>query len=147
MSHTVLRRFSGLSLKRSGQSIGMGLCLAVMAGCAVTPGFSDNDAKRTDIADMRGASALGKDISTFLDNATSGSSASFAESPWGRDVSVVVEESYYAASGHNCMHLNVSQSGAQGSARQAQVACHAQGDHWYAQRLVTESLDRSRTAQ
>ncbi|WP_420853073.1 DVU3141 family protein [Salinicola corii] len=113
---------------------------------------------------MRGGAPTGEEISSFLDNATPGSIATFQKSPWGSNVSVIVQKRYFSASGMICAHLDVAREGAvpsstgatsqSGSAPQsgvvpgsvanygqrAQVACLVQGKGWYTQRLVTQLL-------
>ncbi|WP_239496244.1 DVU3141 family protein [Salinicola peritrichatus] len=88
---------------------------------------------------MYGATPTGEQVSAFLDNATPGSIATFPKSPWGSNVSVIVQDRYFAASGRLCTHLDVAREGAPPSAQQAQLACLV-GDAWYTQRLVTQAL-------
>lgn len=133
------------------------LCGA-LSGCA-TSGHSQG----VNVGTMRGGAPTGEEISRFLDNATPGSIATFQKSPWGSNVSVIVQERYFSASGMICTHLDVARDGAvstdtsamqTGAARQggavpgstaqygqrAQVACLVEGKGWYTQRLVTQIL-------
>lgn len=106
-----------------------------MAGCASQSHYGGNN-----VGTMQGAAAVGPEISSFLDNATSGSIAAFPKSPWGSNVSVIVQDRYFAASGRLCTHLDVAREDAPQSARQAQLACLVNDKGWYTQRLVTQAL-------
>lgn len=112
-----------------------------ITGCATQSGHYGSDT----VATMQGAAALGPEISSFLDNATPGSISAFPKSPWGSNVSVIVQERYFAASGRLCTHLDVDRQGAPASAQRAQVACLLEDSGWYAQRLVTQVLGEPST--
>ena len=129
-----------------------------LSGCATSGGSQGHN-----VGTMRGGAPTGEEISSFLDKATPGSIATFQKSPWGSNVSVIVQKRYFSASGMICTHLDVAReddastgtSATQtGTARQggavpgsavqygqrAQVACLVEGKGWYTQRLVTQLL-------
>ncbi|WP_162302617.1 DVU3141 family protein [Salinicola lusitanus] len=118
----------------------MGALAVTFAGCASQGHYGGNN-----VGTMQGAAALGPEISSFLDNATPGSISAFPKSPWGSNVSVIVQERYFAASGRLCAHLDVARQGAPQTAQRAQVACLVKDNGWYAQRLVTQVLAGSST--
>lgn len=111
-----------------------------LSGCATSGGGQGHN-----VGSMRGATPVGQEVSTFLDNATPGSIASFQKSPWGSNVSVIVQERYFAASGRLCTHLDVARDGSTSVAQQSQLACLVQDQGWYTQRLVTQALEGAST--
>ncbi|GHB06935.1 DVU3141 family protein [Salinicola rhizosphaerae] len=119
----------------------IGALVVTLAGCASQGGYPGSGVVGT----MPGATPAGPQISSFLDNATSGSIASFPKSPWGSNVSVIVQDRYFAASGRLCTHLDVAREGTPQSAHRAQVACLVQDKGWYTQRLVTQTLEGAST--
>jgi len=134
--------FNGVSsgCSRIGRWLTVGALAVTVAGCASQGHYGGNN-----VGTMQGAAALGPEISRFLDNATPGSISAFTKSPWGSNVSVIVQERYFAASGRLCAHLDVARQGAPASAERAQVACLVDGDGWYTQRLVTQLLGNPST--
>lgn len=115
-------------------------CLAfavTITGCAISTRQPSADA--SGVA-MRDATRVGAQLAMFLDNATTGNVATLANSPWGSNVSVHVRERYFAASGRQCMRLDVTRSTAPASLPSGEVTCLVAGDGWYAQRLVTEII-------
>ncbi|WP_353979050.1 DVU3141 family protein [Salinicola endophyticus] len=128
--------FHGVSRRvgRLGKFFQLGVLSVAIAGCA-----TQSQQGIHNVQNMRGAAALGPEISTFLDNATPGSIAAFPKSPWGSNVSVIVQERYFAASGRLCAHLDIArESGA--ALHQAEVACLVKNNGWFSQRLVTQVL-------
>ncbi len=134
--------FNGVSAgcSRFGRWLAVGALAVTFAGCASQGHYGGNN-----VGTMQGAAALGPEISSFLDNATPGSISAFPKSPWGSNVSVIVQERYFAASGRLCAHLDVARQGAPQTAQRAQVACLVKDNGWYAQRLVTQVLAGSST--
>lgn len=118
----------------------MGALAVTFSGCASQGHYGGNN-----VGTMQGAAALGPEISSFLDNATPGSISAFSKSPWGSNVSVIVQERYFAASGRLCTHLDVARQGAPANAERAQVACLVNDSGWYTQRLVTQVLGEPST--
>lgn len=129
--------FNGVSAGcgRLGRWLAVGALAVTFAGCASQSHYGGDN-----VGTMQGGAALGPEISSFLDNATPGSITTFPKSPWGSNVSVIVQERYFAASGRLCAHLDVARNGAPASANRAQVACLVKDSGWYAQRLVTQML-------
>jgi hypothetical protein len=129
--------FNGVSsgCSRIGKWLAVGALSITFAGCASQGHYGGDN-----IGTMQGAAALGPAISSFLDNATPGSISAFPKSPWGSNVSVIVQERYFAASGRLCAHLDVARQGAPATADRAQVACLVKDSGWYTQRLVTQML-------
>ncbi|WP_110665750.1 DVU3141 family protein [Salinicola halophilus] len=113
----------------------VGLMAAAVTGCASQSHYGGND-----VGAMPGAAPVGPEISTFLDNATPGTIAAFPKSPWGSNVSVIVNERYFSGSGRLCAHLDVSRSVGAQNVSQAEVACVVEDQGWYTQRLVTQVL-------
>ncbi|MFC0268190.1 DVU3141 family protein [Kushneria aurantia] len=109
-----------------------GLGLALLAGCA----SSSRMQLDSTVAAMDGT-PVGPEISAFLSTATSGSIAQFAQSPWGANVSVIVHERYFAASGRTCAQLSVGGAAAAQGGEQPALACRVGDAQWQAQRLVT----------
>lgn len=113
----------------------VGVLALAVAGCASQSHYGGND-----VGAMPGAAAVGPEISGFLDNAPPGTISAFPKSPWGSNVSVIVNERYFAASGRLCAHLDVSRTVGAQNVSQAEVACLVNDDGWYTQRLVTQLL-------
>ncbi|WP_110687779.1 DVU3141 family protein [Salinicola aestuarinus] len=130
----VLDGVSG-SVGRLTKWLQMGLVVAAVTGCASQNHYGGNN-----VGAMPGAAAVGPEISSFLDNATPGTIGAFPKSPWGSNVSVIVNERYFAGSGRLCAHLDVSRSIGAQDVSQAKVACLVEGQGWYSQRLVTQVL-------
>lgn len=129
--------FDGVScgFSRFGKWIKVGALAIAVSGCASQGHYGGSN-----VGTMQGAAAVGPEISSFLDNATSGSIAAFPKSPWGSNVSVIVQDRYFAASGRLCTHLDVAREDAPQNARQAQLACLVNDKGWYTQRPVTQAL-------
>lgn len=134
--------FNGVSSGRSriGRWLAVGALAVTFSGCASQGHYGGNN-----VGTMQGAAALGPEISSFLDNATPGSISAFSKSPWGSNVSVIVQERYFAASGRLCTHLDVARQGAPANAERAQVVCLVNDSGWYTQRLVTQVLGEPST--
>ena len=130
------RRSSSSSRRGIGRFFVVAAIAGAITGCATQSGHYGSDT----VATMQGAAATGPEISSFLDNATPGSIAAFPKSPWGSNVSLIVQDRYFAASGRLCAHLDVARKGAPQSADRAQLACLVEGSGWYTQRLVTQVL-------
>ncbi|WP_110648381.1 DVU3141 family protein [Salinicola peritrichatus] len=114
------------------------VALAVaLAGCAVPARQQLGD---TASVAMNDATRVGPQLAAFLDNATTGSVATLASTPWGANVSVHARERYFAASGRQCVRLDVTRNVAPASLPSGEVACLVTGSGWYAQRLVTEII-------
>lgn len=134
--------FSGRS--RIGRWLAAGALAVTFSGCASQGHYGGNN-----VDTMQGAAALGPEISRFLDNATPGSLSAFPRTPWGSNVSVIVQERYFAASGRLCVHLDIAGNNTRENTRQndqhAQVACLIKDSGWYTQRLVTRTLTNPST--
>ncbi|WP_416221189.1 DVU3141 family protein [Salinicola sp. LHM] len=134
--------FSGCS--RIGRWLAAGALVVTFSGCASQGHYNGNN-----IGTMQGAAVLGPEISHFLDNATPGSLSAFPRTPWGSNVSVIVQERYFAASGRLCVHLDIARNNAEEDVLQnsqnPQVACLIKDSGWYTQRLVTRTLTNPST--
>ena len=111
-----------------------------LGGCA-SPGSMPGTSADGTVQSAR-ATQLDETLSGFLAQAPAGAVVALAESPWGRDVEVIADAPYYAASGRECRHLRIVSARDDGT-HQA-VACHGTSG-WQAQRLVTDSLSTSGT--
>lgn len=75
---------------------------------------------------------LGLEISSLLDQATSGQQLSFDRSPWGSDISAQVKNSYFSAAGRQCMELLLITTGSN-----AVVCRYDQQQQWAVNRDLT----------
>ncbi len=117
---------------RNGMAV-LGLAL-LLGGCAAPGGFFASQPGGV-VQGGRGQ-PLDENASDFLSQSPGGAVTTLAESPWGRDVEVVADEPYHAASGRKCRRLSVVSAS---TGPQQAVACETtQG--WETQRLVTEML-------
>ncbi|WP_110677335.1 MULTISPECIES: DVU3141 family protein [Salinicola] len=105
-----------------------------LAGCAAPGGRSG----ATDTLAMADATPAGPALSAFLERAPDGAVTTLAASPWGGNVTVYARERYFAASGHECLRLDVSRGAVPAALGSGEVACRVAARGWYTQRLVTE---------
>lgn len=128
-----MHRVSSLSTARPVRRFLIALALvAAVGGCALplrpTPDASGSVGNPSGIE-------LDAALGAFLAQAPVGAVLAVADSPWGSNVEILVEDAYLAASGRECRKFKVLRTGAVGSSRE--VACqNAQG--WNARRLITE---------
>ncbi|WP_353979017.1 DVU3141 family protein [Salinicola endophyticus] len=107
---------------------------AGLSGCAA-PGGQPGAADTLSMAD---ATPAGPALSAFLERAPDGAVTTLAASPWGGNVTVYARERYFAASGHECLRLDVSRGAVPAALGSGEVACRVAARGWYTQRLVTE---------
>lgn len=74
------------------------------------------------------------DLNGFLEQAPAGGVLTLSESPWGKDVEIVADEPYFAASGRECRQLRIVSSDA--STKSALVCKSSHG--WVKQRSITQ---------
>ncbi|PXY00355.1 DVU3141 family protein [Halomonas sp. LBP4] len=123
---------------RDGARLAVTLALvAVLGGCALQPAPQSKDAGSVVAGGERGK-RLGANLSGFLGQSSGGAAIQLAESPWGRDVEVVADTSYFAASGRPCRELTVRHAGRQ--AEQGAIACETATGAWVVRRQVTQAL-------
>ncbi|PMR70769.1 hypothetical protein CR158_03110 [Halomonas heilongjiangensis] len=130
-----MSRIVQLLLRRPARNgvVVLGLAM-LLGGCAAPGGFSGSQPGGV-VQGGRGQ-PLDENLSGFLSRSPGGAVITLAESPWGRDVEVVADEPYHAASGRECRRLSIVSAS---TGPQQAVACEsAQG--WETQRLVTEML-------
>ncbi len=111
--------------------------VAVLGGCALQPGQHSRDAGSVVAGGERGK-RLDANLSGFLAQSSGGAAIQLAESPWGRDVEVVADTVYFAASGRPCRELSIRHAGRQ--AEQGAIACETAAGDWVVRRQVTEAL-------
>lgn len=123
------RAVPGLSPRMAGAL----LMSVALSGCAAHGQYADNTASLP----MDNATPAGPQLTAFLDNAAPGSAATLASSPWGANVAVYARERYFAASGRQCVHLDITRTAGPSSLDDGELACRVEGKGWYTQRLVT----------
>ncbi|MGJ8522735.1 hypothetical protein R84981_001426 [Carnimonas sp. R-84981] len=74
-----------------------------LAGCATGP-----DLNRGNINGVDSGVPAGPQLSSFLDHASPGSTATVFSSPLGNNATVNVEDSYFSGTGLKCLRLNVA---------------------------------------
>ncbi len=118
---------------------------AALSGCASTP-----DLNRGNINGVNSGVPAGPQLSSFLDRASPGSTASVYSSPLGNNATVNVEDSYFSGTGLKCLRLNVAaavvspgfessiacRSGDAGNAQNAQQ----DGSRWKLQRSIINQV-------
>lgn len=129
-----MHRHSRFFTTHSGRRLGLVLCLAAMLGGCTLPIRPVSESSGVVVGEGAGVQ-LDAALGGFLSQAPVGAVYSLADSPWGSQVEVIVEDAYLAASGRECRKLKVLRAGAGGESRE--LACqNARG--WDARRLVTE---------
>lgn len=114
------------------------LGIVAISGCATNyPSGSASQQPRYALDNDAAKPILDESINGFLDQASAGGVISAAKSPWGDNVEIVADESYLAASGRECRHLQIIAMG--GEARRALVCNAAEG--WVNQRVVTQTAE------
>ncbi|GED23444.1 DVU3141 family protein [Halomonas halmophila] len=126
----------GRGLRRSASVLLLALA-AGLTGCAAQQGYQ-NDAGSV-VANTQGT-PVGANLNGFLSQAAPGSTVVLQQSPWGANVEVMAEASYFAASGRECRHLQVTSL--RGSSMRTAVACKTADGSWVAHRLVTQTQSR-----
>ena len=71
----------------------------------------------------------------FLNQATPGSIATLAASPWGNNVELTAHPRYFAASGQTCMRLTVRSAA---NADTPALACRQRDGQWSRARLLAQ---------
>lgn len=110
-------------------------CLVLgLGGCALTQPFATKSAGV--LAESSAGQPLDAALAAFLAQAPVGAVQVAADSPWGSQAEITVEDRYLAASGRDCRRLRVASAGAGAPIRA--IACQsAQG--WDARRLVIDA--------
>ncbi|SHJ96772.1 DVU3141 family protein [Halomonas caseinilytica] len=80
---------------------------------------------------------LGSNLNGFLSQSGPGATVVLQDSPWGGNVEVMADATYYAASGRDCRQLQIMQL--QGGNVRSAVACKTSDGSWVSQRLVTQT--------
>lgn len=96
------------------------LCGALALGIITSSGcaqFAPNSPAATPISNQ---------LADYL-NTNNSSAILLASSPWGANAQVIADAPYFAASGHTCRQLQVSQ--ANGNPQQY-IACKIKDDNW-----------------
>lgn len=73
------------------------------------------------------------DVSEFLNHSAPSSSAFFAETLWGQDVTVFAEAPYFSASGAKCRQLVIDDM----ASKQTGLACTHNNQDWYKARVLS----------
>lgn len=134
-------RSGGLAPAKEGRRYAVALLVTlavILSGCAVQQNSSGSV-----IVGSQGT-RLGENLGDFLSQSAPNSTLVLQQSPWGENVEVKADASYYAASGRTCRHLQIM--GLQRSDIRSAVACKTAGSSWVSQRLVTQ-VHEGRTAQ
>lgn len=133
---TVPQCWRRLALLMSGVA-----CTAALAGCATGP-----DLNRGNINGVGSGVPAGPQLSSFLDNASPGSTAQVYSSPLGNNATVNVEDSYFSGAGFKCLRLNVA---AASPGFENSIACfnggsspspQQSGDRWKLQRSIINQV-------
>lgn len=128
---------------RKGARLAITLAVvAVLGGCALQPAAQSPDAGSV-VAGGEQGTRLGANLSGFLAQSSGGAATQLAESPWGRDVEVVADTVYYAASGRPCRELSIRRAGR--NAVQSAIACETSSGDWIVRRQVTQALTQGAT--
>ncbi|WP_162617872.1 DVU3141 family protein [Salinicola halophilus] len=112
---------------------GAALLVLALAGCAAN-GHQTGSGPSVPMDD---ATPAGPQLSAFLDSAATGSATTLATSPLGANVAIYARERYFAASGRQCVHLELTRTAGPSSLDDGALACRVAGNSWYTQRLVT----------
>ena len=131
--------------KKVGQGVRLAAMLALVAvvgGCAMQPASYSHESGSVVVGEERGT-PLGANLNGFLAQSSGEAVIQLAESPWGRDVEVVAEAAYFAASGRPCRELSIRHPGR--SATQGAIACETASGNWVASRQVTQALTQGAT--
>ncbi|WP_157956930.1 DVU3141 family protein [Salinicola aestuarinus] len=123
--HTPSRRWFHLA--------SIALMALILSGCAANA----HRANSADSVPMDDATPANAQLAAFLDGAAPGSTVTLTTSPWGDNVAVYARDRYFAASGRQCIHLELTRTTAPASLNDGRLACRVSGKGWYTQRLVT----------
>ena len=74
-------------------------------------------------------------LASFLQSATPNMSAAFPSTPWGNNVTLIVDSSYFSASGSYCHALSIEGA----SAVNKGLACSPDRNNWYKARILVNS--------
>ena len=74
-------------------------------------------------------------LASFLQSATPNMSAAFPSTPWGNNVTLIVDSSYFSASGSYCHALSVEGA----SAVNKGLVCSPNRNDWYKARILVNS--------
>ena len=99
---------------------------ALVSGCGAWPVVSENRARDAAQEHFPGA------FQSMLSRAPAGSSAHLEQSPWGKDVGVMMHEPYHAASGRICRDVTISSDGM----RRPALVCEGRDGTWEPVRLL-----------
>ncbi|MDN3526625.1 hypothetical protein QWY79_15240 [Halomonas sabkhae] len=127
---------SGGRCWRGGAALMLSLAVG-LAGCAAPP--SPYNASGSVIPNAEGT-PVGANLNGFLSQSMPGNTIVLQQSPWGANVEVMAEASYFAASGRECRHLQIMEL--QGNSMRTAVACKTADGNWVAHRLVTQTQSR-----
>ncbi|CAM3612009.1 DVU3141 family protein [Halomonas lysinitropha] len=122
---------------RDGTRLAATLALvAVLGGCALQPAQQAHDAGSV----LGGGKPVDANLNGFLAQSRGGAAIQLAKSPWGRDVEVLAETPYFAASGRPCRELSIRRPGRQ--AEQGAIACETASGNWVVRRQVTQAVSQ-----
>lgn len=75
---------------------------------------------------------ISADIADFLSHTSANSYSSFAQSPWGDNITIIPKAPYFSASGAKCRQLIVESS----HGKRTELACTQDGLGWYQARAL-----------
>ncbi|BBB30262.1 DVU3141 family protein [Neptunomonas japonica] len=75
------------------------------------------------------------DIAEFLSHSSTESSAAFARSPWGDNITLSAQAPYFSASGAECRQLIVEKG-----ISSTELACTLNNQDWYKSRALTAGV-------
>jgi hypothetical protein len=117
-------------------------CAGVLTGCAQMPNAQPTSQWQSTDAIF---SSIQPELQQFLGQAGAQnagapggqSTAMFAQTPWGKQAEVTIQNRYYAGSGRQCLRLQVAPAA---SGARIAIACQ-QNDQWVPVRPVTQLLN------
>lgn len=119
------------------RSAGLIVMALVLAGCNSFGPFKSQSASEA-VTSADGSAQT--DIDRFLSSEAGFASATFPSSPWGGNVELTVQPSYYAASGRWCRKMEVTSD----VEKQSLVACRDDESGWQFLRSIVASTQHAR---
>lgn len=121
-------------LKINSRLLAVSVCLGLLAGCAHQ---ASAPTETQWASNPNSYLALGQDMQSFLAGAQIQSVAYFAQSPWGEQIDVTVQDRYFSGSGRECLRLELKP---QAMTTRIALVCEQNGQ-WTSVRPVTQMLN------
>lgn len=111
--------------------------VVLLAGCTQLP-FTSQNGEQGYVLSGDDAKPIQSDtLNGFLEQTPGNSAVTAASSPWGSNVEVTAESSYFSASGRKCRKLRIVTAS---QVKRQALVCRT-GNGWAEQRLVTQTAE------